>query len=113
MNFMKFKVMEFDKINKNNIIYSQDTYNKSILEAIKSGYDIRYTVPIIYPIMYNDCSNKYIRGSYNPIIEKSSFERMIIKWRINELLKDGKRKEAVELLLEGRKVKYPSIKINT
>lgn len=107
---MKFKVMEFDKINKNNIIYSQDTYNKSILEVIKNGgYDIRYTVPILY----NDCSNKYIRGSYNPIIEKSSFEKMIIKWRIDELLKDGKRKEAVELLLEGRKIKYPGIKVNT
>ena len=108
MNFMKYKVMEFDKINKNNIIYSQDTYNKSILEAIKNGHDIRYTVPIVY----NDCSNKYIRGSYNPIIDKISFEKMIIKWRIDELLKDGKRKEAVELLLEGRKVKYPNIKVN-
>ena len=106
---MKFKVMEFDKINKNNISYSHDTYNKSILEAIKNGSSISYS----YPIITTDCSNRYIRGSYNPIVEKSAFERMIIKWRIDELLKEGKRKEAVELLLEGRKVKYPSIKIST
>ena len=103
-------VLKYNTSHKDDRIYPNDTKNNLTLEeAIRNG------IPFSIKRVYSDCSNDYthafsaVRCCASITLTENDMINTMTRWKIDDLMKDGNREEAVKLLLKDRKLKYPSI----
>ena len=100
--------LRLDKVNKNGRIYSPE---QIFLDTSDIKYNIMDSKSIVYrKIAPDDCSYSG-RGSFYPILSNTDIIYLFRKWYINDLVKEGKVKDAIKLLLEGRFTKYPRLEV--
>lgn len=108
-NIIFSEIMKLNEVNKNNRIYSSE-------QIFPDTSDIKYNIMESQSIVYrkivpDDCSycSYSGRGSFYPILSNTDMIYLFRKWAINDLVKEGKVKDAIKLLLEGRFTKYPRL----
>ena len=110
-NIILGETIKLNKVNKNGRRYTPE---QIFPDTSDMKFNIMNSKSIVYRKIASDiCSYGYERGSFNPILSYTDMIYTFRKWYINDLIKEGKEKDAIKLLLEGRFTKYPRLEYDT
>ena len=103
--------LKLDEVNKNGRRYNPE---QIFLDTSDIKYNIMDSKSIVYrKIVPDNCSYSGRGSFYPPILSNTDMIYLFRKWHINDLVKEGKVKDAIKLLLEGRVTKYPRLEYDT